>query len=220
LIFSLQRYAEVVDAFLNGMEQALTAGRDLSTLTSVASLFVSRVDTEIDNRLHTIGTPEALALKGKAAIANARLAYEHYERVFSGDRWAVLLAAGARPQRPLWASTGVKNPSYDDTRYVVDLVTHGVVNTMPQATLSAVADHGSVRGDTIRPFYAEAHQVLHDIAAVGVDYDNVVDLLENQGLTQFETSWAAVTDELSGRLRATTQRPNANAPRPHERAIS
>ena len=162
LIFSLQRYAAVIDAFLDGMEQARSDDRNLSTLTSVASFFVSRVDTEIDNRLDKIGTPEALGLKGKAAIANARLAYEHYEHVFSNDRWQALQAAGAHPQRPLWASTGVKDPSYDDTRYVVDLVTRGVVNTMPQATLAAVADHGTIRGDTIRPFYPDAHQVFHD----------------------------------------------------------
>jgi transaldolase len=203
LIFSLQRYAAVIEAFLDGMERARAAGQELSTLTSVASFFVSRVDTEIDNRLDKIGTPAAQALKGKAAIANARLAYEHYERAFSGDRWRALQAAGAHPQRPLWASTGVKDPSYDDTRYVVDLVTRGVVNTMPQATLAAVADHGIVRGDTIRPFYAEAHQVLQDIAAVGVDYDDVVDLLEDEGITKFEASWDLVTAELSDRLRAT-----------------
>jgi transaldolase len=203
LIFSLQRYAAVIEAFLDGMERAHAAGRSLSTLTSVASFFVSRVDTEIDKRLDQIGTPKARALKGKAAIANARLAYEHYERVFAGDRWSALLAAGARPQRPLWASTGVKDPSYDDTRYVVDLVTRGVVNTMPQATLAAVADHGTIRGDTIRPFYTDAHQVLHDIAAIGVDYDDVVDLLEDEGITKFEASWAAVTAQLSDRLRAT-----------------
>jgi transaldolase len=203
LIFSLQRYAEVIETFLDGMERALIAGRDLSTLMSVASFFVSRVDTEIDRRLDQIGTPQARALKGKAAIANARLAYEHYERVFAVDRWAALLAAGAHPQRPLWASTGVKDPSYDDTRYVVDLVANGVVNTMPQATLAAVADHGTVRGDTIRPFYPEAHQVLHDIAAIGVDYDDVVDLLEDDGVTKFEASWARVTAQLSDRLSAT-----------------
>ena len=221
LIFSLQRYAEVIDAFLDGMEQARSDDRNLSTLTSVASFFVSRVDTEIDNRLDKIGTPEAQALKGKAAIANARLAYEHYEHVFSSDRWQALQAAGAHPQRPLWASTGVKDPSYDDTRYVVDLVTRGVVNTMPQATLAAVADHGTIRGDTIRPFYPDAHQVFHDLTAVGVDYDNVVDLLENEGLTKFEKSWAMVTGELSDRLRTTTPPPNANdAPLPHERAHS
>ena len=221
LIFSLQRYAEVIDAFLDGMEQAGSDDRNLSTLTSVASFFVSRVDTEIDNRLDKISTPEAQALKGKAAIANARLAYEHYERVFSGDRWRALQAAGAHPQRPLWASTGVKDPSYDDTRYVVDLVTRGVVNTMPQATLAAVADHGTIRGDTIRPFYPDAHQVFHDLAAVGIDYDNVVDLLENEGLTKFEKSWATVTDELSDRLRTTSPHPNADdAPLPQEKAHS
>jgi transaldolase len=203
LIFSLRRYAAVIEAFLDGMERALAAGRNLSTLTSVASFFVSRVDTEIDKRLDQMGTPRARALKGKAAIANARLAYEHYERVFAGDRWAALLAAGAHPQRPLWASTGVKDPSYDDTRYVVDLVANGVVNTMPQTTLTAVADHGSIRGDTIRPLYTDAHQVLHDIAAIGIDYDDVVDLLEDEGITKFEASWARVTAQLSDRLRAT-----------------
>jgi transaldolase len=202
LIFSLERYAAVIDAFFDGMEGAVAAGRNLSTLASVASFFVSRVDTEIDKRLDRIGSRKALALKGKAAIANARLAYEHYERVFSGARWADLLAAGARPQRPLWASTGVKDPAYDDTRYVVELVTRGVVNTMPQATLAAVADHGVLRGDTIRPFYSDARQVFDGIAAVGVDYDDVVHLLENEGLTKFETSWAVVTNEVGDRLRA------------------
>jgi transaldolase len=171
IFFSLKRYAAVIEAFLDGMERANAAGRNLSTLTSVASFFVSRVDTEIDKRLDQIATPKARALRGKAAT-NARLAYEHYEQVFAGDRWGALLAAGAHPQRPLWASTGVKDPSYDDTRYVVDLVANGVVNTMPQATLAAVADHGTIRGDTIRPFYPDAHQVLHDIAAIGVDYDD------------------------------------------------
>jgi transaldolase len=210
LIFSLQRYAAVIDAFLDGMERALTARRNLSTLTSVASFFVSRVDTEIDKRLDQIATPKAAALKGRAAIANARLAHEHYEQILAGERWRVLLAAGAHPQRPLWASTGVKDPSYDDTKYVVELVTQGVVNTMPQATLAAVADHGTIRGDTIRPFYAEAHQVLRDLPAVGVDYDDVVDLLEHEGLTKFETSWALVTSELSDRLRAISPHPHAD----------
>jgi transaldolase len=211
LIFSLQRYVEVVDAFLDGMERAYAAGRDLSTLASVASFFVSRVDTEVDKRLDQIATPMAAALKGKAAVANARLAFEHYERVLAGDRWAALAAAGAHPQRPLWASTGVKDPSYGDTRYVVDLVTNGVVNTMPQATLAAVADHGAITGDTVRPFYTSAHQVLHDIAAVGVDYDDVVQLLEVEGLTKFETSWALVTAKLSERLRPTSPQPHAGS---------
>jgi transaldolase len=220
LIFSLQRYAAVIDAFLDGMERALMAGRNLSTLTSVASFFVSRVDTEIDRRLDRIATAEAVALKGRAAIANARLAYEHYERILAGERWSALLAAGAHPQRPLWASTGVKDPSYDDTRYVVELVTQGVVNTMPQATLAAVADHGIIRGDTIRSFYTDAHQVLRDLAAVGVDYDDVVDLLENQGLTKFETSWAMVTGELRDRLRATSPQPHADTSLPHNKEHS
>jgi transaldolase len=217
LIFSLRRYAAVIEAFLDGMERANAAGRNLSTLTSVASFFVSRVDTEIDKRLDQIATPKARALKGKVAIANARLAYEHYERVFAGDRWGALLAAGAHPQRPLWASTGVKDPSYDDTKYVVDLVANGVVNTMPQATLAAVADHGTIRGDAIRPFYPDAHQVLHDIAAIGVDYDDVVDLLEDEGITKFEASWAGVTAQLSDRLRATPQHSNAANPLPTDK---
>jgi transaldolase len=217
LIYSLQRYAAVIDAFLDGMERALMAGRNLSALTSVASFFFSRVDTEIDRRLDQIATPEAVALKGRAAIANARLAYEHYEQIFAGERWRALLAAGAHPQRPLWASTGIKDPSYDDTKYVVDLVTQGVVNTMPQATLAAVADHGTIRGDTIRPFYTDAHQALRDLAAVGVDYDDVVDLLEHEGLTKFETSWALVTGELSDRLRATSPQSHADTSLPHNK---
>jgi transaldolase len=224
LIFSLQRYAAVIDAYLDGMERALTANRNLSTLTSVASFFVSRVDAEIDNRLDTIGTPEALALKGKAAIANARLAYEHYELALSSNRWQALRAAGALPQRPLWASTGVKDPAYDDTRYVVNLVARDVVNTMPQATLMAVADHGTIRGDTIRPFYPDAHQVLHDLSSVGVDYGGVVDLLEYEGLSKFEKSWATVTDELGDRLRITSPYPpvshRSRCSLPHERADS
>jgi len=204
LIFSLRRYAAVIDAFLDGMERAIAAGRDLTTIASVASFFVSRIDTEIDKRLDLIATPEARALKGQAAIANARLAYEQYERMFDSSRWDALAAAGARPQRPLWASTGVKDPTYDETRYVVELVTKGVVNTMPQATLAAVADHGRIRGDTIRTFYTDSHQVLRDLAAVGVDYDDVVGLLEADGIAKFESSWALVSAELGDRLRPTS----------------
>jgi transaldolase len=211
LIFSLQRYAEVLDAFLDGMERAHAGGRDLSTLASVASFFVSRVDIEFDKRLDEVDTWEATALKGKAAIANARVAFQQYERVLAGDRWGALASAGARPQRPLWASTGVKDPSYGDTRYVVELVTDGVVNTMPQATLAAVADHGAITGDTIRPFYTNAHEVLHDIAAVGVSYDQVVQLLEDEGLTKFERSWAVVSAKLSERLLATSPHPHAGS---------
>ena len=160
LIFSLRRYDQVTGAFLDGMERARQAGRDLPSIGSVASFFVSRVDTEIDSRLDKIGTGEAAALRGRAAIANARLAYQHYERVFSSPRWAALAAAGARPQRPLWASTSVKDPAYPDTRYVTGLVAPGVVNTMPEATLRAVAGHGQVPADSIRGHYDEARQVL------------------------------------------------------------
>ena len=202
LIFSLQRYAEVIEAFLDGMERAYATGHDLSKLMSVASFFVSRVDTEIDKRLDKIGTPEAAALKGKAAIANARLAYQQYEQSFATGRATALTALGAHSQRPLWASTGVKDPSYDDTRYVVDLVAGGVVNTMPEATMKAVADHGVIRDDTIRPFYADARQVLHDIAAVGIDYDDVVGLLEHEGIEKFQASWAQAAAQLSDRLQA------------------
>jgi len=200
LIFSLDRYRAVMDAFLDGMERARAAGHDLSNLTSVASFFVSRVDTEIDKRLDKIGSDEAKALKGKAAIANARLAYEAYEEVFATDRWKALADAGAHPQRPLWASTGVKDPVYDDTMYVVDLVAPGVVNTMPEATLRAVADHGTIRGDTIHPHLADAHAVLRDLAAVGIDYDDVVKVLEEEGVEKFEASWGELLDSTASEL--------------------
>jgi transaldolase len=177
LIFSLERYAAVMDAFIDGMERARVAGHDLTRLASVASFFVSRVDTEVDKRLEKIGSAASGDLRGKAAIANAQLAFERYEDVFSGERWQALADAGARPQRPLWASNGVKDPSYDDTRYVVELVASGIVNTMPEPTLEAVADHGVVRGDTIRPAYAAARQVMADLASAGVDMDDVVQVL-------------------------------------------
>jgi len=189
LIFSLQRYAEVMDAFLEGMERARDAGKDLSGIQSVASFFVSRVDTEVDNRLDKIGTEEARTLRGRAAIANARLAFREYEQVLASDRWRGLEAAGAHPQRPLWASTGVKDPAYDDTRYVVDLVTRGVVNTMPEATLDAVADHGVIRGDTIRSYYDDAQETLDALERIGISYDDVVQILEDEGVEKFATSW-------------------------------
>jgi transaldolase len=200
LIFSLERYGEVMEAFLDGLERARAAGRALSRLTSVASFFVSRVDTEIDKRLDKIGTEEAKALKGKAAIANARLAYQLYEQVFGTERWTSLAGVGGQPQRPLWASTGVKDPAYDDTMYVVDLVAPGVVNTMPEATLNAVADHGVVSGDTIRPHYAHAKQVLDDLAAAGIDYDDVVQVLEDEGVEKFETSWNELLESTKSEL--------------------
>ncbi len=200
LIFSLNRYDEVMEAFLEGAERFRAVGGDLSRLESVASFFVSRVDTEVDARLDKIGTDEAKALRGEAAIANARLAYQHYEQVFSSSRWAALAAVGARPQRPLWASTGVKDPAYDDTRYVIELVAPGTVNTMPEPTLMAVADHGEVRGDTVRGFYGDAAAVLEGLHGLGIDYDEVVNQLETEGVEKFEASWneliESVTDEL------------------------
>ncbi|MFE0698672.1 transaldolase [Streptomyces sp. NPDC058872] len=191
LIFSLERYRAVMDAYLAGLEKARERGLDLSKIHSVASFFVSRVDTEIDKRLDGIGTDEAAALKGKAALANARLAYEAYEEVFSdsSERWAALDRAQANKQRPLWASTGVKDPAYKDTLYVVDLVAPGTVNTMPEATLEATADHGEVTGDTIRGTYDSSREVLEAVAKLGISYDDVVQLLEDEGVEKFEASW-------------------------------
>ncbi|MBB4980177.1 MULTISPECIES: transaldolase [Streptomyces] len=189
LIFSLERYRAVMDAYLAGLEKARERGLDLSKIHSVASFFVSRVDTEIDKRLDGIGTDEAKALKGKAALANARLAYEAYEEVFSSDRWAALDKAQANKQRPLWASTGVKDPAYKDTLYVVDLVAPGTVNTMPEATMEATADHGEVTGDTIRGTYEQSRAELAAVEKLGVSYDDVVQLLEDEGVDKFEASW-------------------------------
>jgi transaldolase len=200
LIFSLHRYDQVMDAFLAGLEQARDNGHDLTRIGSVASFFVSRNDTETDKRLDKIGNEEAKALRGAAAIANARLAYQHYEKVFGSDRWKALQAAGARPQRPLWASTGVKDPAYDDTRYVVELVAPGVVNTMPEATLNAVADHGRLRGDTITGSYSEAQQVLDRLDALGISYDDVVQVLEDEGVRKFEDSWEELIDSVARQL--------------------
>ena len=202
LIFSLQRYDAVMDAFLDGMERARQAGHDLSSIGSVASFFVSRVDTEIDSRLDKIGTAEAAGLRGRAAIANARLAYQHYEQVFSAPRWAALQAAGARPQRPLWASTSVKNPAYPDTRYVVDLVAPGVVNTMPEATLRLVADHGQVPADSIHGHYEESQQLFGQLRGLGIDYDDVVQKLEDDGVAAFDTAWERLGEQLATTLRA------------------
>ena len=203
LIFSVQRYEAVMDAYLDGLERAHAAGRDLARIGSVASFFVSRVDTEVDTRLNKIGTDEALALRGEAAIANARLAYQRFEQLFGSDRWERLEALDARPQRPLWASTGVKDPAHDDTRYVVELVAPGTVNTMPEATLRAVADHGMIRGETIRPGYGEAKKMMHDLQAVGVDLADVFRALEVDGVTRFQASWqelqADVADALHSR---------------------
>ena len=182
LIFSLTRYREV------GLEQALENGKDLSTIHSVASFFVSRVDTEVDGRLEAIGG-DALELKGQAGLANARLAYEVFEEMFSTERWARLQAHGANVQRPLWASTGVKDPSLPDTLYVTGLVAPNTVNTMPEATLNAVADHGEITGNTIVPNYSESNKVLDAIAERGISYTEVVEKLETEGLSKFDVSW-------------------------------
>ena len=190
LIFSLQRYRAVLDAFVAGLEQAHAAGLDLGPIGSVASFFVSRVDAAIDPRLDEIGTDEAAALRGTAAIANARLAWSVYQDVVTSERWQALAAAGAHPQRPLWASTGVKDPAYSDTRYVDELVVAGTVNTMPEKTLEAVADHGVVRGDTVTGTQDESAALLDRIESLGISVDDVTDQLETEGLSKFEASWA------------------------------
>jgi transaldolase len=203
LIFSLARYDEVIGAFLDGLEHARRDGLDLTRIGSVASFFVSRVDTQIDARLDKIGTAAAAGLRGKAAIANARLAYQHYERMLASPRWHALQAAGARPQRPLWASTSTKDPTYPDTRYVTELVAPDVVNTMPETTLRAVADHGVIPTDSIRPHYADAQDVLDQLHTLGINYDDVVQLLEDEGIRTFDASW----DHLAKRLATTLHTP-------------
>lgn len=214
LIFSLARYQQVIEAFLDGIEQAGKAGHDLSRIGSVASFFVSRVDTEVDKRLAKTADTDSdsdsendsggngQGLRGTAAIANARLAYQLYEQAFSSARWQELAAAGARPQRPLWASTGVKDPTMDDTRYVVDLVAPGTVNTMPEATLNAVHDHGKVLGDSITSEYAAAQQALDALRSAGIDLEDVVAVLEDEGVSKFEDSWEQLLDSTAAQLKA------------------
>jgi len=200
LIFSLERYKAVMEAYIAGLEQAKEGGHDISQIHSVASFFVSRVDSEIDKRLKAIGSPEAAALEGEAAIANARLAYQAYEQTFAGDRWDALAAAGANKQRPLWASTGVKDPKYDDTRYVVELVAPGTVNTAPEKTIDAVADHGVIRGDTITGSYAQASATFSALEALGIDLTDVFEVLESEGVEKFEASWAELLDSVGQEL--------------------
>jgi transaldolase len=207
LIFSLERYGQVIDAFMAGLEQAAAAGHDLAPIASVASFFVSRVDTEVDNRLDKLGTPEAHALRGKAAIANARLAYQLYEERFGTDRWAALTAKGAKSQRPLWASTSTKDPDFDDTMYVVDLVAPDTVNTMPEATLHATAAHGKLHGNTAAGGYAEARQVFDDLERLGIGYDDVVTVLEDEGVAKFEISWKELLETIQKELSTTDSGP-------------
>ncbi|MGA7149641.1 MAG: transaldolase [Microbacterium sp.] len=189
LIFSLERYSEVIDAYLAGLERAHSADFDLSSIHSVASFFVSRVDSEVDKRLVAIGTDEAIGLKSLAGVANARLAYELFEQKFAETRAADLIKLGANVQRPLWASTGVKDPALPDTLYVTELVAPGTVNTMPEKTLEATFDHGVIAGDTITGTYEAAHKVFADLAAVGIDLDDVTQLLEDEGVEKFIASW-------------------------------
>ncbi|GAB2673963.1 transaldolase [Gordonia jinhuaensis] len=201
LIFSVDRYREVMAAYLAGLDQAKAAGHDLSTIRSVASFFVSRVDTEVDKRLDAIGSDEALALKGKAALANARLAYVAYQEVFdNGDTFAALASSGANPQRPLWASTGTKNPDYPDTLYVGDLVAPNTVNTMPEKTMDAFADHGEVHTDSILGRGAESQEVFDKLTAVGIDMDDVYVVLEDEGVEKFKVAWTELLDATKTQL--------------------
>lgn len=215
LIFSLERHEAVIDAFLAGLERRAGRGLPLEGVASVASFFVSRVDAEVDRRLEALGG-EAARLRGEAAIANARLAYRTYEAMLASPRWRALARLGARPQRPLWASTGVKDPAYEDTRYVVELVAPDTVDTMPAATLEAVADHGRVRGDTVRGGYEAARATLDGLRGLGVDMDDVAARLEAQGVEAFRKSWdelvATVTRQLE-RAGAEVMPAGAAAPR-------
>lgn len=200
LIFGLDRYRLVLDAWLAGVEAAQHAGHDVTRLKSVASFFVSRVDTLVDKRLDAIGTPEAAALRGKAAVANARLAYQAYEEMLATERFGALASANVQAQRPLWASTGVKDPAYPDTKYVVDLVAPDTVNTMPGSTLSAVMDHAAVAGDTVRDTYGPARADLDALASLGIEYDEVITTLENEGVSKFIASWQELLDTVQGEL--------------------
>jgi transaldolase len=200
LIFGLERYGQVIDAYMAGLEQAAANGHDLSKIRSVASFFVSRVDTEVDARLDKIGTPEAAELRGKAAVANARLAYELFEQRIATDRWRALSAQGANVQRPLWASTSVKDPAFGDTMYVVELVVSDTVNTMPEGTIRATSDHGKLLGDTVHGTYDQSRQVFADLAKLGIGYDDVVNVLEVEGVDKFKTSWAQLLDTISTKM--------------------
>ncbi len=202
LIFSLERYREVINAYLTGLEKAKEAGIDLSTIHSVASFFVSRVDTEIDKRLDAIGTDEAKALKGKAGVANARLAYQVFQQEFASERAQSLLAAGAHWQRPLWASTGVKDPNLPDTLYVTELAVHDTVNTMPEKTLEATFDHAVVTPDAVTGHYDEANEVLDAIGSLGISYAEVTAQLEREGVEKFVVSWNELLDTVTAALEA------------------
>ena len=202
LIFSLDRHRAVIDAYLSGLERAQANGHDLSSIHSVASFFVSRVDTEIDKRLDAIGSSEAIALKSTAGIANARLAYELYQAAFASPRAATLLRAGGQKQRPLWASTGVKDPSLPDTLYVTELAVAETVNTMPEKTLEATFDHAVITGDAVTGAYANARATLAAIERLGISYDEVTALLEQEGVEKFTVSWNELLDTVSAAIEA------------------
>ena len=209
LIFSLERHRAVINAYLTGLEKAKAAGIDLATIHSVASFFVSRVDTEIDKRLVAIGTDEAIALRSKAGIANARLAYQVYEQAFDSERAKGLLAAGANKQRPLWASTGVKDPALPDTLYVTELAVTQTVNTMPEKTLEATFDHGVITGDNVTANYASANATLDALDKLGISYDEVTELLEKEGVEKFIVSWNELLDTVAAALEAALRGSNA-----------
>lgn len=200
LIFSLQRYRQVIDAYKLGVMKAKEAGHDISKIHSVASFFVSRVDTEIDKRLEALGTEQALKLKSKAALANARLAYQLFQEEFAHQDWMALESAGANKQRPLMASTGVKDPNLADTLYVTELVAPSVVNTMPEKTMQAVFDHGAIIGDTITNSYKGSKEVLDEIEGLGISYNEVVELLEIEGVQKFVVSWSELVETVSKAL--------------------
>ena len=202
LIFSVDRYREVIKAWLAGLELAKENGHNLSQIHSVASFFVSRVDTLIDSQLTKIGSPDAIAMKGKAGVANARLAWQAYEELLTDPRWLTLHEHGAYPQRPLWASTGVKDPAYPDTLYVTELVAPGCVNTMPEATLNAVADHGLVTGDTVTGTYATAHGVFSQLTSLGINFDSVFETLESEGVSKFIAAWEQLLAGLTTALKS------------------
>ncbi|MDQ3760160.1 MAG: transaldolase [Actinomycetota bacterium] len=207
LVFSVQRYRQVMDAFFAGLERARANGHELATIASVASFFVSRVDTEMDKRLDAIGTEQALALRGQAAVANARLAYAAYQQEFATQRWALLEEAGARPQRPLWASTGVKNPAYPDTKYITELIAPGVVNTMPEKTLLAFADHGQVPGDQVSGTAEQAQRTFDELVEAGIDLDDVFVVLEREGVEKFAASWTELGEMVAEQLAKAAPRP-------------
>ena len=204
LLFSLEMHKESMEAYLRGLERFVDGGGDPASVRSVASFFVSRVDTETDKRLDAIGTEEALALRGKLAVANAKIAYQHYQQAFSGPRWEALAAKGAFPQRCLWASTSTKNPAYRDVLYVEDLIGPHTVNTMPEETIRAFQDHGEVHGDTVLEGVDEAHRLLEQLAAVGIDYDDVVATLEKEGVQKFSDSFADLLADVRAKREAVT----------------